>query len=518
MRRRGAGPAAGAAARSAAGELPAPVDAELDPVDGRGRAVWRASVAVSLTLVALRLLSIPPLVTYDGRGYLQLAEHLGPGAMASWDPLRVPLFPVLLRAAVAVVGKSSLAVELVPFLAGVAGSFVAADLVRGLAGRVAAGFVLVVLSLHLTAVVYGHAVLTETGTFLLLALAAHRLPVAGGRERTGWSDAASLGAICGLAYLWRQTLGILTPGLLVGFLVLRWRLAPARSRARLAAQALLLVALPALSAGLWTSRFPPGQLDVLARRVTRTFALHQGLLPSSALPAGLATDYERERATASREGWPYRVPWREATRLSAALGDPRPGEGTVRWLLAIAVRDPSAYAAAAWRTTAALAGAPSPEQETRNFAAAMLTNDASWVSPKPDPPEPGLALRVSDGAVRRALRLLRGPSEILRIGTWLVVLPAFAWACKRRDPGRIVLAATPLLYLAPHVVLLLAFTRFAAPAELLFVAVLGVSGADLVAWLRRHASGGAGDQGRETSAGRSASPASAPKAPSARTA
>jgi hypothetical protein len=134
------------------------------------RLFW-TSLLLSLALHFAHLICVPILITFDGHWYIRLADILGSSNFwTQWDFLRTPLFPALLKIFFFVFGHQALSVIMLQASLGFMGIFVLARTLFHLRGPLEASVSAVLLSGYPMLVTYEHAVLTEIGTFCVIAL------------------------------------------------------------------------------------------------------------------------------------------------------------------------------------------------------------------------------------------------------------------------------------------------------------------------------------------------------------
>ncbi len=171
--------------------------------------LWTASLCAVALFYVVHIAGLLILVTYDGRGYIGLAEVLGTSRFATeWDFLRGPLYPLVLKVSFWLFGLRPAAIVIPQAAAAFAGIWLIGDALRKLGRRLAAPIVVLLLGAFPTLVAFEHIVLTEAGSFFFLALLV-RLVAAPARRplvRAVWLTVA-----LALAYYYRASFIWLAP-------------------------------------------------------------------------------------------------------------------------------------------------------------------------------------------------------------------------------------------------------------------------------------------------------------------
>src|SRR5215471_11770077 len=77
--------------------------------------IYRLAVAFVLLFWLAHVVLLPIEITYDGLGYIDLADVFGSSRFpADWNQTRTPLFPVSLKIAFALFGRHAITAILVP--------------------------------------------------------------------------------------------------------------------------------------------------------------------------------------------------------------------------------------------------------------------------------------------------------------------------------------------------------------------------------------------------------------------
>ena len=215
----------------------------------------------------LHLFCLPLVASYDGMEYVHLANILGtPAFDASWNFLRTPLYPAMLKLAFATGGEQPQIALLVSGAFGLAGVLLAGSTARYVAGDIAGGCALLLLAFYPTLIGYQHMLLTETGIFFFLALLVS-LTIRSPRHPIAIAIALALTLTAG--YYWRPTLLYLSP---VVALTCFWL-------HRRAASALIVLLAPALLAAPWihlSSQHPSDLLEVVTTGMYKQVLVQPG--------------------------------------------------------------------------------------------------------------------------------------------------------------------------------------------------------------------------------------------------
>lgn len=183
---------------------------------------FRAALVVVVAASFVHMMALPLVVSWDGMQYVHLANVLSqPATIAHWNFDRTPLFPLFLHCAFYLGGEQPQAAVLATSLAGLGGVLVTAFMVRRIAGERSAAITLLVVTFYPVLVGYQHMLLSETGTFCLIALLlcsliclaplAKRFPIAVGC----WTA-----LVVGIGYYWRPTILALSPVAAICFVLL----------------------------------------------------------------------------------------------------------------------------------------------------------------------------------------------------------------------------------------------------------------------------------------------------------
>lgn len=453
----------------------------------------RRCLAAAAGFTLLHVLALPLVVPYDGHEYIDFAGVLFSDRFPDdWQPpIRTPGYPLVLKAAFAVVGRQPLAIV------GVNAAFAwlmllaVTRVTRLLAGPVAAAVALLTVAVFPLSVAYQHHALTESGAAAWLTLVAAVLVMTDRSDRDGWWKAGLLAGVLAAGYYHRQSLQFVVPAAAILFAVgaccppgTAWRdglRRPARPGWLVALQAAAIFIVPLATSMLWEPYAPS--------RNIRSYMLKQGIVRQALIPPGApllgaATD---AYAHAIDEAWQDDglVSGLRAGRIGELATSlyPRldpPGATFGR----LAAEHPDRYAAGVGRTLLLFAG----------FPAAQSTNGSSEQAAFGPALDVGHN-RIDDGLARLTERTRAsftqptGPgllsATLWRLAPlfdrWLVPAGCLALVgvgitgLFRRDVRLIVVAAIPLAYLLGHAAMLASEDRYAFPAQPLALAALAAA-------------------------------------------
>lgn len=440
------------------------------------KALWLA-LGGALALQLAQAFALPLVMSWDSFLYVDHADAiLTPRFATDFDFMRTPLFPLLLKAAFALLGKSAgaiVALNTALFLGGIV--LLALALANwGHPGAAAAG------SLALAAtpsfIVYEHCALSEMGSFFFLALVAWALSKDGPLWR--WAIACILALTAG--YYFRPTIKYLAPvaaGLLAVFLA--WAPAPG-SRLRKLGWLLAVALVPALLAWPWSSN--PAARERLKGQYLLGLSKQMVLPPEAPevsefrqryLDAlGASLDGGAPCLTGLTGGSEYAV-MQELHARHGARGDEVFAQSALRY--------PGRYVPAVGRTLAVMLGVPGCDSDTRAFVRKL--EETGVTGTRSFSPPPALAHLTAtferspdpNALGRLVLRLFPASQWVLLVanlllGAWLVL--GLWW----RERALVALAALALAFYAMHALVLMAFDRLAVPAHPLGLACAIVGG------------------------------------------
>jgi hypothetical protein len=170
---------------------------------------YRAAWLLCLSVTFCHIVSLPLVVSFDSTWYVYLADILGtPRFPGSWDFLRTPIFPALLKFAFWLWGRQAMAVFALQSCLACAGVWFLSRTVRVLGLHAESAIAVAVLAAFPTFVAYQHVLMTEIGSFFFFSLVVCLL---------AWPSASSLmGAMwlalaLALGYYHRSSLLYLAP-------------------------------------------------------------------------------------------------------------------------------------------------------------------------------------------------------------------------------------------------------------------------------------------------------------------
>ena len=428
----------------------------------RQQHLYRTALVACVAFHLLHLLALPLVMSPDGLEYVALSERFGStGFFEHWSYVRMPLYPLFLRASFDVFGRFPGAALLPGTLLGLVGVWALAAEVRRRRGDLAGAAVLVFLSAYPVLVGYEHTVLTETGTFCALSIVAVLLSRL---ARTGISltTMALLGATLAAAYLFRATTIAALPGVLLVVAVIAWRSVEStpQSRLALAAGLLVIVGLPFATMRLWSAGGRDARIGSTFGYTLSYYLVAQGVLPAGEL-GDAAPAYEAAKAAAAaRRSSLVEMSPIVAERLHRLDGK--------RLLSEAIVTNPLTYLTAVSRTALAFAGVPPRPSENHLF----LSNVLSLSVPGskcvcPDADQPAFARAFAQSGHRTPLHYLLKIftplyTALVMLGSALTLI-GFAAGLRRADPALLACTAVPVAFAAAHAALLFGTDRFAMP-------------------------------------------------------
>jgi len=115
--------------------------------------------------------ALPLLITFDGHGYVYLANIIGsPSEYSNWDTLRTPLYPLMLRAGFFIFGEGDLAIKFLNTTCFLTGLLLLLLTLRSQIPAKLALLTLLLISFFPIFIVYQHVALTECATFAGISL------------------------------------------------------------------------------------------------------------------------------------------------------------------------------------------------------------------------------------------------------------------------------------------------------------------------------------------------------------
>lgn len=454
---------------------------------------WAGALLAAASWQAYSVTALPIIVSPDGFDYLYLSGTLF--EQAGWGSVRMPLYPLSLRLAIATFGFDSATLVGLNAALALVGSLLLALAVRASFGLVPGLVLFALLCVHPPNVAYAHAVLTESGQYAFVAALALVSSLRASQARPGEGPLAVAALVLLLlAFLWRQTLVFLAPAVALCFALATRRdglgaaRPPAgsgwRGRLQRYRSSLALLLLPPLAILAWRApldRQGAGPREGLA---VLYGALLQGLPPvDSPAVASIREPYRAALRRAAPEG---SLPlhglqgssglWEMLETFRASTAEPE----QLFWELAR--RHPGRYLAGAARTAGHLLGIESSRSAVAEMCGLVLVKDRDFVpttwsiDPRPDAVRyvtERLSLAHPGRPYASAARLLRHAIEPFRSLVMIGGLAACGFALLalvRLDPRIAWLGCLPLALVAPYTVLLLSEDRYAYAAHGLLLA------------------------------------------------
>ena len=443
--------------------------------------LYRIAVAFSLLAGVLHLISLPIEITYDGLGYIDMADVLRSARFPhDWLPNRTPLYPLALKISFWLFGRQPLAAMLAGCAMGMAGILILGDAIRRIAGEIAAACSIVFLSLYPTLISYEHTVLTEAGTFFFLAAAVTMAlwPPRTNRDLNWKLSGLILVLITG--FYWRQNVLVATPVLAFVLWFDAMRLSPSRNGRfymRSALRVGLLLVLPYLASKPWDRYSDP--------MLVRDVALRQGIVRQALLPPDdpIAAPYRAEYQQAidqSMAGGNFYsgVAWHSLNTISPKLFSQYPLEQSPSLFWSLARRYPERYLAGLFRTILFFSGFPGSESDNRIYRDQVFstTVNGAKISDGPEPLRGRIAAQfgqsTTPSVLLHGLRMLFAPYDLLLILAAFTTAAGFVCALILRHAAIFVLTALPLVYLLSYAVSLVSIDRFMLPVYPIMLANL----------------------------------------------
>lgn len=444
--------------------LPELFTMEAERQGERHPGIYRTALLVCAVFHGLHFLALPLVMSPDGLEYVALSERFGAsGFFEQWSYIRMPLYPLLLRASFDAFGKVPGAALLPGVTLGFLGVCALAAEVRRIRGDRAAAVLLALLSAYPVLVGYEHTVLTEPGTFCILSLVVVLLS----RLARRGIDVATMGLLgCTLAagYLFRATTIAVLPAVTLTVTAIARRSTVGNRQARLvtAAALMLAVGLPLMTMKFWRAGGRDARIGSTFGFTLSYYVAAQGLLPATTADLGeAAAAYEQatEDAAARRTSLLGIAPV-VASRLQRVDGK--------RLLREAARTAPLAYTAAVARTALTFAGTPQRPSENALFLSNVLSLSApgsKCVCPEADQAaftrlfaRPGFRTPL-----HYALKIVTPLYVPLVLAGSVLTLIGFAVGVRRGDPALLALTSVPVAFSAAHAFLLLGTDRFAMP-------------------------------------------------------
>jgi 4-amino-4-deoxy-L-arabinose transferase-like glycosyltransferase len=438
--------------------------------DAAYRRLYCWAIAFALLFFFAHLVALPVRISYDGIGYVDLADVLFSGRFPQdWASNRTPLFPLALKVSFRMFGKQPAAAVLVTSTTALFGILLMGATVRRLVGELAAALTIVALSLFPTLVAYEHSVLTEAGTFFFVAALLYLLLSGGEKPRSAWYKTGGLVAVLAAGYYWRANVMVLAPVAAVLHLAGAWQQKAGQTdsgrRRRALAQAALILAGPVVLSWFWTPYSDQAGL--------RDVTLKQGMLRQALLPpehplvGDQATIYYAGIRESLYHGNFYSgMKWNYMTLVSEKVFDRPLGRSVPRFFLDLVVHYPGRYASGLGRTLVFFAGVNGVESDNRICRDEVLTPGAK-ISEGPEP----LRSRVrsqfqqppAPSVIMGALRGFAPVYDAWVIAASLITVACLPLALYLRDVRLLICCLLPLAYALSYAVLLVSLDRFVLP-------------------------------------------------------
>ncbi len=446
--------------------------------DGQRNRFFWISALVATVVSGVHAIVLPLCITYDGIGYLDLADVLGSDRFPEeWASYRYPLFPLYLKAILFLFGRQANALVAGMTAIGVATILLVGFSVRRLVGPKVAGASMVLLAVYPTFVAYQHLVLTEIGTafFLSLFVAILLWPFHG--RGPLWKRTAALILALVFGNFWRSSLMALAAVVALAHGLLGYaeedKVNNTRGRFRLLVAQMLLVAIvPALLSTAWTYTDASAFREVVLRKV-----MIKQLLPPENHPimGPYSSDYRKAISESYYEGNLYSG-LREDHMLDLlrkvfaqpSVRNRRPSE-VFRELV---VENPGRYLQGVFRTFMLFGGAKAQINQNHNLRTRVLGMVAIKNRMSHAPARPELSSRIretysqpsSTSAVSEFLNtLIPGYDLLIIVGNSFAVFGLLAGVILR-NWKLLVFCAVPLAFASAHAVLLASIDRYVFPA------------------------------------------------------
>jgi hypothetical protein len=438
--------------------------------------LW-AAIALSIVIHVVLAFTLPLLITFDGVGYIHMADIIGTNRFATdWNALRTPLYPAVLKVSFGLIGRTAAAPLALNAVMGFCAVLLIGLVVVRFCGRVAGALAIVALSLFPTLVTFEHAALTETGTLFFVALIVFAVTLRPATTRVQRLRIATLAFALGAGYLWRQNIGYLAPLVCVALWFLRSR-QPQRARALLLEIAVVLLT-PAAAAVIWG--------HIVDQRESRSIMLAYGAAKQALLPQddpmfadGTRADYnEGIRRSLAPDGTFYSgLTLLPCDRVMRHIRSRIPDNELPRFFVKSAIKYPRRYASAVFRTWMAYAGATVTEDEILLFSRTIIAPGSSGGFINAGPVEvPNIradfATRKVDTRLSQLVWELEPAYRWLTFVGFFVTLIGTLYALAVRNFGTVVFFGAPVAYLVPSALLLCSVARYAAVVHPLFLVTL----------------------------------------------
>jgi len=443
--------------------------------------IYRATIAFVLLVWTAHVVCLPIEITYDGLGYIDGADVLGSSRFPTdWYRNRVPLFPLSLKIAFWILGRTATTAIVVSSGYALAGILLLGATVKRLAGRLAGAAAMAMVSVSPTLITYGHCVLTETGSFFFISLTLYLLLWT--PERLGLRTAA-LALALGAGYYIRQNLLTLTPVIAVLHGLTGWprwtvslrefwqsrRISAGKPAFFAALHVLAVAVIPFALARPWT----PYEFTSASFRDTtlRQGMLHQALLPpddSFALP--FREDYNNAiRLSIYKGNFLSGMRYNFLTDMADKIWSRDAPKPIPQFFLDLVVHNPGRYLSGVGRTLIFFAGAEAAESDNRIFRDLVLSESVrgSKISPGPEPLRTNIQRDFTQQAkplapiqLVRVLIPLYDPLQIAAGMVTVLGLAAALWLC---DLRLLAFCLIPCAYALGYALFLASYDRYIVP-------------------------------------------------------
>ncbi|CEF48530.1 unnamed protein product [uncultured bacterium] len=422
--------------------------------------IYRVALVAAAIFQILHLFLLPTVISPDGLEYISLSRLFGSSqAVEHWSFFRMPLYPLLLRATFASFGENATAAVVPGAILGFAGIWVLASELRRSASPIIGALVIVLLSLYPVLVAYQHTVLTEPGTFCVLAVVVALL-LRMIRQGVSVATSSALAAALAIGYLYRATLLAVVPAAAVFVGTMAWR--DERLAWRGVACALIVVCLPLIAWRAWNA-------DGRQQQVSRAFgvdlllnlAQHGILRDDDPLLAPVRLSYQA--ASSGRGMLSLRPVPDDVAEVLASHAE----SGSAIFVRAIR-SNPGAALMAAVRTGAAFAGIRTATGENHLFTSNVLSlsvPDSKCVCPSDRRAafDRAFAQPGRRSPMHYLLKALYPLYLPLVVVGWLFTLAALVVGFRRHDARLLAVSVVPVTFAAVHVALAFGIDRYAAP-------------------------------------------------------
>jgi 4-amino-4-deoxy-L-arabinose transferase-like glycosyltransferase len=447
-----------------------------------GERTYLIALFTSAIFQVVHLVFLPLVISPDGLEYVSLSRVLGSSEfLTHWGFFRMPLYPWLLRATFSAFGQNAITALIPGTALGFLGIWVLAFEVRRSAGPLFGAAVLVVLSIYPVLVAYQHTVLTEAGTFSLLAIIVALL-LRLTRNGIRAVPVALLALALTAGYLFRATLIVIVPAAMALVCLVSWvegHRSGAMIRSRLVARgivcALLVGCLPIASWRLWVAN---GRSVPVNRAFGYTLLLYLAservISVDDPMMAAERTAYQAAITTA-RPLSVLALPEEVLTVLRAHEQD---GTSIFRRVIR---SNPRGYLIGAARTAIVFAGIRTSSSDNHLFTSNVLSlsvPQSKCVCPTEMRGEFDRAFRRSGSRtplhyLLKILYPMYGPLVVLG---WLFTVSALLIGMWRLDLRLLVVSVVPITFAIGHIALVFGLDRFAVPIFPIVLANLCVVG------------------------------------------